>query len=691
MGKEAHIAKLDLGVLEHDVAINVVYALTEEFSLHVSSSIPFNPIDIVFSLQKDLKAMTLDVKSFGLSILHMNATGDWKMGKYIPVVVKYEVLFEIYSRVLGGEVMFDIDVEAPTKKALFTLQKTFLPTITLEYECIIEKDFSYFLSEKFSVNDELISLAETKNKITIDGGKFTAVNTNKFTVPTTSTLYKILGSNYLAKQLLDFEMVTTYQIDMETPTVFFYNIMVENAVILAGTKHFAVELTTANDALMWKIFFPLGLHHLLGKDEFIFALTYDAAAHHVLIKPDLFNLEVLVSLPHLAMDSELGVKASYGSPQITLAEFHLKKQGLIVTADLNAAVYIWTTMLKAEVNLNEMVFHLVPSYHVNLIMKQETNEVLAVELKNSKVAPLHMSLNAPAILMSPMELGLPSKIAEKIWPFGKKAVRIAGIVVNKIVAVDVSKKVLVIDIPIVLPLLTTITWVNNDLMNNQVELKTEIPNVKTIADITLDWKCQSLLSCTRKTDAVILLPLVGDVQISGLSTMILSTAKSQVAVEATVTNPNGVFTEGIWKVITPVTVEMAWVNDNMLKNKITAKVITPKHGNIVDLSIDGICKSLTKCSYKTDVSGEIAAVGTVTKYHVSNSFSFLLKQLGGSKISSITAIDLPGSGLFSALPAYQHSFTNLIEPHLMVPAMPELSLEQKLTLCYGDHAFDNCI
>jgi len=177
----------------------------------------------------------------------------------------------------------------------------------------------------------------------------------------------------------------------------------------------------------------------------------------------------------------------------------------------------------------------------------------------------------------------------------------------------------------------------------------------------------------------------------GLSTMILSTAKSQVAVEATVTNPNGVFTEGIWKVITPVTVEMAWVNDNMLNNKITAKVITPKHGNIVDLSIDGICKSLTKCSYKTDVSGEIAAVGTVTKYHVSNSFSFLLKQLGGSKISSITAIDLPGSGLFSALPAYQHSFTNLIEPHLMVPAMPELSLEQKLTLCYGDHAFDNCI
>merc|ERR1712112_720403 len=165
----------------------------------------------------------------------------------------------------------------------------------------------------------------------------------------------------------------------------------------------------------------------------IFAVTYDAAAHHVLIKPDLFNLEVLVSLPHLKMDSELAVKASYGTPQITLAEFHLKKQGLIVTADLNAAVYIWTTVLKAEVNLNEMVFHLVPSYHLNLIMKQETNEVLAVELKNSKVAPLHMSLNAPAILMSPMELCLPSKIAEKIWPFGKKAVRIAGIVVNKIV------------------------------------------------------------------------------------------------------------------------------------------------------------------------------------------------------------------------------------------------------------------
>merc|ERR1712025_643876 len=370
------------------------------------------------------------------------------------------------------------------------------------------------------------SVAETKNKITIDGGKFTAVNTNKFSVPTTSTLYKILGSNYFAKLLLDFEMVTTYQIDMETPTVFFYNILVENAVILAGTKHFAAELTTANDALMWKVFFPLGFHHLLGKDEFIFAVTYDAAAHHVLIKPDLFNLEVLVSLPHLAMDSDLGVKASYGSPQITLAEFHLKKQGLIVTSDLNAAVYIWTTMLKAEVNLNEMVFHLVPSYHVNLIMKQETNEVLAVELKNSKVAPLHMSLNVPAILTSPMELGLPSKLAENIEPFGKKAVRIAGIVV--------SKKVLVIDIPIVLPLLTTIKWVNNDLMNNQVEVKTEVPNVKTIADITVDWKCQSLLSCTRKTDAVILLPLVGDVQISGLSTMILSTAKSQVAVEATV-------------------------------------------------------------------------------------------------------------------------------------------------------------
>merc|ERR1712112_796676 len=211
-----------------------------------------------------------------------------------------------------------------------------------------------------------------------------------------------------------------------------------------------------------------------------------------------------------AMDSELGVKASYGSPQITLAEFHLKKQGLIVTADLNVAVYIWTTMLKAEVNLNEMVFHLVPSYHVDLIMKQEANEALAVGLKNSKVAPIHMSLNVPAILTSPMELGLPSKIAEKIEPFGKKAVRIAGIVVNKIVAVDVSKKVLVIDIPIVLPLLTTVRWVNNDLMNNQVEVKTEVPNVKTIA--------------------VILLPLVGDVQISGLSTMILSTAKSQVAV-----------------------------------------------------------------------------------------------------------------------------------------------------------------
>merc|ERR1712098_550148 len=161
------------------------------------------------------------------------------------------------------------------------------------------------------------------------------------------------------------------------------------------------------------------------------AVTYDAAAHHVLIKPDLFNIEVL-----------------------------------------------------------------------------------AVELKNSKVAPLHMSLNAPAILMSPMELGLPSKIAENIEPFGKKAVRIAGIVVSKIVAVDVSKKVLVIDIPIVLPLLTTVKWVNNDLMNNQVEVKTEVPNVKTIADITVDWKCQSLLSCTRKTDAVILLPLVWDVQIS---------------------------------------------------------------------------------------------------------------------------------------------------------------------------------
>jgi len=292
-----------------------------------------------------------------------------------------------------------------------------------------------------------------------------------------------------------------------------------------------------------------------------------------------------------------------------------------------------------------MVFHLFPTHNFDLALKLDNTDVIQFFHTNSRVSPIHYSLNIPAVFPSAIEISLPTILIEVIEPLGETVVTVGNFVSRAIVELNMKTKMAKIHIPYVADPMITVTWMTADVLRNQVQLEARVPTWMTVTDVTLDWKCQSLLSCAVKSDVAVMLPLAGKAQLSNLNTLILSAAKSQLSLKSSLTT-----TEGLLAFVPPMEVTMAWANDQLLNNQIVATVKSETLGNFLDLTIDGKCKSSTKCAYKADVHGAVPMIG---KYHMTNSLSYLLK-LTDTKVSTSTSANFSG-GLLSLLPPVKSS------------------------------------
>ena len=96
---------------------------------------------------------------------------------------------------------------------------------------------------------------EQENEVNVKEGMWTAVYTSKLTVPTTSLVYKLIGNTYLGDVILNLNMMTTVEIDMTTPTVFFYNFNFENALMVKGVKNISVEIKTVQNKLAMSVLY----------------------------------------------------------------------------------------------------------------------------------------------------------------------------------------------------------------------------------------------------------------------------------------------------------------------------------------------------------------------------------------------------------------------------------------------------
>jgi len=307
----------------------------------------------------------------------------------------------------------------------------------------------------------------------------------------------------------------------------------------------------------------------------------------------------------------------------------------------------WTTVLTWEVDFNSFVFHMIPASNLDLTFKWNNALLVRVFHANNIASPLHFGLSLPALMASSIEIGVPKMVANIGDPIGEATMAIAYLTYKSIIEIVPNKNTLKIHIPLVEDPVVTLAWQTTDVLKNQLHVLTRVPHYMSITDITMDWKCQSIISCAVKTDAALTLPVVGESHLNTFNTMILGTTKSQLSMKASSTHTNGLIA-----FVPPVEVSISWVNNKLINNQIAASLKSTTLGNIVDATIEGKCKSLMKCSYRSEVSGAMPSVG---KYNVSNSLSYLLR-LADTKLASSTSATFSG-GLLSALPPVKHSLT----------------------------------
>jgi len=657
-------------ILTAPIELSLQYDLTKEYGLFFKTNMFYVPLEYTFMLQKDLKAIEVTLRAHGIHIIDIKGTGDVEMEKFLQEMIKYEVSYKIVQGLVAeGIVDFIIDMTTVEKMVNVTVHTTILPAVAVELRCYAKPDYSFGLSHSLLIANEIIYAMEHKNTVTLNNAKWTAVYTDKLTVPTTSMVYKLVGSTYLGELILNFERLTTVEIDMNTPTVFFYNFNVENSIMMTGTKHFAVGFSTIKDTFSFTIFYPVGMDimgynagfkQLIGQDDYTCQIAFDAATNEITVQSGVFNFKIIVTLPEMKKDTMLKIKSTFTENDITLFVFEIETQGPIVyarfTGKLDTATVpilsnvaptcLWTTDLSYEVHFDSLVFHLFPAYVLDFSFKWDDVSITEFHT-DSKVSPVHYSLTVPALFSAPMEISLPQTLTNNAETIIEAAVTINNIILKSIFELDQNLKIAKIHIPMVADPVFTITWLTTDALKNTLQVKSRVPHYMTISDITADWKCQSIVSCAVKSDAALMLPVIGDIHFNTINTIILSKTKSQLSMKASNTN-----THGLISVIPPVEISLSWVNNNLINNHITANLKSASLGEIFDLTTDGRCKSLMKCSYKSEVSGGLPNIG---KYHFSNSISYLMR-LAGTKISSSTSANFSG-GLLTSLPPVKHSLT----------------------------------
>ena len=224
-------------ILHVPIELSIEYELNKQYSLSLTTNIFYVPMEYKFMLQKDLKVIEVTLKTYGMDIIDIKGTGDVKMGKYLPELIKYEVAYKLVQGwVAEGKIDVDIDLMAVEKVAHVAVHTTILPVVAVEIRCHMKPNYSAGLAHSVLIGNEIVYTMEHKNIITLKNGKWVAIHTDKFTIPTTSMVQRVFGSTYFGKMILNFERMTTVEIDLETPTIFFYNFKVENAILMSGAK-----------------------------------------------------------------------------------------------------------------------------------------------------------------------------------------------------------------------------------------------------------------------------------------------------------------------------------------------------------------------------------------------------------------------------------------------------------------------
>merc|ERR1719481_260268 len=340
---------------------------------------------------------------------------------------------------------------------------------------------------------------------------------------------------------------------------------------------------------------------------------------------------------------------------LTLFDCMVAKKGYVIEAKLSTS-------------LDSTVFPMFPVHNIDFNMEWNKNTIMRLTHTNTMMSPVHYSLTVPVLLPSPIEVKLPQTVSMIAEPFGEMISTFTNLFLKSIFEINLNSRMTKVHLPFIMDPLLSVSWNNVELMNNKLSVIAKIPNLMTVSEIEVDWNCKTLLECNIKNDVTLRLPTLGETHLNNFNTIVLGTAKSQVSIKTAL-----VHTNGILALLPPLDISYTWINSKIYNNQVQTTVNSDTLGKIFYLTMDGRCKNLLKCTYKTEISGEVPVVG---KYHLTDSYSYLMKSTN-SKVSSSVSANF-SKGLLSILPQLKHTVTADLDHTI-------LSLEAKSsTTLYGN-------
>merc|ERR1719481_192859 len=361
--------------------VTLQYETVKDYALILNAKIPTLmktsiPVEYKFNLQKDLKVVEVAFMAYGINFLDVKGTGDVKLVNVVPEKFSYEIEYRIIQGwVAEGKVDINIDLTKVEKLLEFTIAPKTLPSIGVKVMTFIHTDLNFLFAHSLIINNEQVYALEHRNVVEKLNGKWTAVYTDKITLSKDSFIYSLFGKTYLGQILLNLERKVTFEVDLVTPTVFFYNLHLENAFMVEGVKHFAVEFTTIKDVFLLNVFYPvgmnllgynMGLQQLIGRDNYKFEITVDTTTNHVTVLPHIWNLKLHMILPEMKRDTMFKIYATYTNKDLTLFDCMVAKKGYVVEAKLSTSLdstvlpmlqvlaphNTWTIVFHYELNFN---------------------------------------------------------------------------------------------------------------------------------------------------------------------------------------------------------------------------------------------------------------------------------------------------------------------------------------------------
>jgi len=639
------------------------YELVKEYALALHLNIPTLktavPVEFKFNLQKDLKVVEVAFMAYGINLLDVKGTGDVKLVNIVPEKITYEVEYKIVQGwIAEGKLDINIDMTKAEKLVTFTLAPKALPSVGVTLMATFNWDFSFSLAHSIQINQADIYVMEHKNVVEYIDAKWTAVYTDRLEMP--SSIHRLFEKTYFGHILINFDRKATFEVDTLTPSIFVYNIHFEYAFLDDGSKIFAVSLEVKDDAFVFNVFYPIGmdffgyntgLQQLIGKDEYKFKIVVDRPNHKLMVVPGFWNLKLHILLPEWKKDTLAKIFTTYSPNDLTLFEITFAKTGYVIEAKMAGSFEIpnniWSTAFNYEVDFHNWVYHMFPVQKIYFNIEKNENILISIHHTNSGSSNVFFSLTAPAILTTPIELHLPNKISMIAEPIGEMASTFINLLMKSIFENNMNNKITKIHVPFIMDPLLTVNWKNTELMANKLNVVANIPNWMTVSALAIDWNCKGLVDCTIKNDLDLKLPILGETKLKNLNTILLGTAKSQVSMKVS-TVPG----KGLVSLLPPMDISYLWINSKIYNNQVQTTIDSSTLGKILDLNMEGRCKNLLKCTYKTELSGEVPVVG---KYHLSESHSYHMKS-NISKISSSASATF-SKGFLGMFPKITHSLS----------------------------------